>query len=315
MLSGLPNDIDQFDTKALGELLERFDTDVGDRSVFDLVDKLAREPAKVGQLPRAQLPTFPTCFDIFFERHKYLSTVSEYCRQEYCVKYYCPRFELPSLAVSYNTQGMRNLAESLKKARISKGLEPRALAKAANVSPEYVYKIENGEITNAGVEKLNDLAQALGVPLSSLIEDATDRPREAFDAPAYIPFDIPVVGLSKAGRGGFFDDEGHPVGEGFKKIHRPEWVKDENAYAVLVDGDSMEPAIEKGCIAIAAPGHEIQTGNKVIARLNTEEVMLKKVRLQGDLIILESLNQKYPPIALKKKEVLWMHKVVAIKLP
>jgi hypothetical protein len=51
---------------------------------------------------------------------------------------------------------------------------------------------------------------------------------------------IPLIGLTQAGAGGFFDDGGFPVGQGWDQIRFPK-VDDENAYALEVTGDSMQP--------------------------------------------------------------------------
>lgn len=207
------------------------------------------------------------------------------------------------------------LGQILRTLRESKGLTIDELAEKAGLNRDHIGRLERGEQENPRSKTVTAIAAALDISPMDILSEQFDRPKEAFEAPAYIPFDIPVVGLSKAGRGGFFDDQGYPVGEGFRKIHRPEWIKDPHAYAVLVDGDSMEPAIEEKSIVLVDTSHQVKTGDKVVARLTTGEVMLKSLRIQGDLFILESLNQKYQPIVLKKKELDWMHKVVAIKLP
>jgi phage repressor protein C with HTH and peptisase S24 domain len=54
---------------------------------------------------------------------------------------------------------------------------------------------------------------------------------------------IPLIGLTQAGGGGFFDDGGFPVGGGWDQIRFPK-VDDENAYALEVTGDSMQKSKE-----------------------------------------------------------------------
>src|SRR6266508_1287480 len=50
---------------------------------------------------------------------------------------------------------------------------------------------------------------------------------------------------TEAGAGGFFDDGGYPVGEGWDEIAFPA-VDDEHAYALEISGDSMLPAYRDG---------------------------------------------------------------------
>lgn len=212
---------------------------------------------------------------------------------------------------------MESWGKRLKSLRLSKTikLSQNDLARAANVSPEYVGKIERGEVTNVGTEVVDALAKALAVAPSFLLYGVSSetRPENAFDAPEYEPYDLPVVGLARAGKEGFFDDQGFPVGEGFRKIHRPYTVKDPNAYAVQIDGDSMSPRVYKGDIVIVTPSHEVKNGDLAIARLNTGEVMLKEVRFQEPLVILTSVNPSHDPIAVKKKDLDFLHRVVMIK--
>lgn len=220
---------------------------------------------------------------------------------------------------------MDNLAKRLRELRNLKGLSQSDVARSANVSNEYVGKIEREETTNVGVEIVEALAKAVGVPpyillygdikgglAKEYLKTTKDRPPNAIDAPSYIDNDIPVISLVKAGRGGFFDDQGYPVGHGFKMIKRPEWIKDKHAYAVQVDGDSMSPALEKGWMVVVCPHDNVVNGNFVIAKLG-EEYLLKKVRFQDGLIILQSVNQSYDPIACKKNEIDFLHKVCLIK--
>ena len=63
---------------------------------------------------------------------------------------------------------------------------------------------------------------------------------------------IPLIGLTQAGGGGFFDDGGFPVGQGWDQIRFPR-VDDDNAYALEVTGDSMEPLYRDGDILIVSP--------------------------------------------------------------
>lgn len=205
----------------------------------------------------------------------------------------------------------------LKNLRVSKDpkLSQSDLARSADVSNEYVGKIERGDVTNVGTEVVEALAKALGVEPSYLLYGvaAEPRPQNAFDAPEYEPYDLPVVGLARAGKEGFFDDQGFPVGEGFRKIHRPYTVKDPNAYAVQIDGDSMSPRVYKGDIVIVTPSHEVKNGDLAVARLKSGEVMLKEVRFQDPLVILTSVNPAHEPIAVRKKDLDFLHRVVMIK--
>lgn len=61
-----------------------------------------------------------------------------------------------------------NIGDRIRDFRESAGMTQRGLAKAADISNEYIYKIEKGEMTNIGLEKLIAIANALGVDICAL---------------------------------------------------------------------------------------------------------------------------------------------------
>ena len=61
------------------------------------------------------------------------------------------------------------MGQTLKRLRIAKGLSQYGLAKEANVSREYIRKLETGQ-SDPTVGMLQRLAIVLGVPLSAMLE-------------------------------------------------------------------------------------------------------------------------------------------------
>jgi hypothetical protein len=76
---------------------------------------------------------------------------------------------------------------------------------------------------------------------------------------------IPLIGLAEAGTGGFFDDGGFPVGSGWDEVAFPA-PNDENAYALEISGNSMEPAYRKGDIIIVSPAAPVRRGDRVVVK-------------------------------------------------
>lgn len=124
---------------------------------------------------------------------------------------------------------------------------------------------------------------------------------------------IPVVGLVEAGKGGFYDDQGYPVGQGMYSVSRPYDIKDPNAYGVEVAGDSMVPRLYERDVVLASPAKQVLSGDLAVIRLADDEVVIKRVRFKDDLVILESVNPTYEPRILTRHEVKFMHRVVWIK--
>lgn len=212
-----------------------------------------------------------------------------------------------------------NIGETLRKIRESQDLTIEQLAEMTGIAPGHIGRIERSDSSNPRFQTIEALAKALGVNPQAILypkenQAGSERPKQAFDAPNYIPQDIPVIGLTKAGRGGFFDNDGYPSGgEGFRKVHRPIDVKDPNAYALVVEGDSMSPMLEKGWIVYVCPNHNYVNGDLVIVALNTDEVMIKKFRKQDGVMMLQSINPAYEPLILVPDGYKFIHKVCLIK--
>lgn len=121
---------------------------------------------------------------------------------------------------------------------------------------------------------------------------------------------IPLIGLVQAGSGGYFDDAGFPVGGGWDEITFP-GVKDENAYAVEITGDSMEPVYRDGDIIIVSPNSAPRRGDRVVVRTTKGEVLAKILKRQtAHSIELASFNPRHEPIVLPPKEVEWMARIL-----
>ncbi|MFH1355948.1 MAG: helix-turn-helix transcriptional regulator [bacterium] len=69
---------------------------------------------------------------------------------------------------------MTNIAENLKFIRQSKGFTQKDLALLTSMSNDYISKIEKGTATNIGIDKLSNLASALGVRIVDLINGPQD---------------------------------------------------------------------------------------------------------------------------------------------
>lgn len=215
------------------------------------------------------------------------------------------------------TYMLDTIGERLRNIRESKGLTIDQLSEKCGLTSGHIGRIERDDSRNPRYETIEKLADALGVNAAEIMypKDSAGhvRPKATFDAPNYIPRDVPVIGLTKAGRGGFYDDQGFPVGEGFRKVHRPIDVKDPNAYALMVEGDSMSPMLEKGWIVYVCPNHCYENGDLVVVALNNDEVMIKKLRKKDDMLVLQSINPSYEPLVLVPEGFRFIHKVCLIK--
>ncbi len=121
---------------------------------------------------------------------------------------------------------------------------------------------------------------------------------------------IPLIGFAQAGAEGYFTDGGFPSGGGWDEISLPE-VVDQNAYALEISGESMEPVFRDGDIVIVSPGAPVRRGDRVVVRTAKGEVMAKELKRQSARRIdLRSLNPAHPDRGFDLAEITWMHRIV-----
>jgi phage repressor protein C with HTH and peptisase S24 domain len=121
---------------------------------------------------------------------------------------------------------------------------------------------------------------------------------------------IPLLGLAKAGKGGFFDDSGFPSGNGWEEIEVP-GVTDSAAYALEITGDSMQPVYREGDIIVVSPAATVRKGDRVVVRTSDGQVMAKIMQRQtARTLELASFNKDHDTKTLDMKEVDWMARII-----
>lgn len=121
---------------------------------------------------------------------------------------------------------------------------------------------------------------------------------------------IPLIGFARAGSGGFFDDGGFPVGAGWEQVAFPQ-LRDENAYALEVSGDSMAPVYRDGDIIIVSPAAGIRRGDRVVVKTTDGEILAKMLARQtARTLELVSFNPAHEDRTLNTSEVEWMARII-----
>ena len=120
---------------------------------------------------------------------------------------------------------------------------------------------------------------------------------------------VPLLGLAQAGAGGFFDDAGFPVGQGWDEVEFP-GIGD-NVFALEVTGDSMLPLYRDGDRLIVARDAPVRRGDRVVVKTRDGEVMAKILqRKTTKQIELASFNPAHPGRQLAVSDVDWMGRVI-----
>jgi len=175
------------------------------------------------------------------------------------------------------------------------GLDPTTFNKSKRVTPE-------GRPRWPSTESVAKSLAATNTTLNQFVALVTDSRGPTRS--------VPLIGLARAGSGGYFDDAGFPVGKGWDEISFPR-VDDRHAYALEITGDSMEPAYRDGTVIVVSPGAPVRRGDRVVVKTRDGEVMAKELkRKSAKSIELRSLNPKHVDRTLNLDEVQWIARVV-----
>jgi phage repressor protein C with HTH and peptisase S24 domain len=176
------------------------------------------------------------------------------------------------------------------------GLDPTAFNKSKRKSP-------TGKPRWPSTESVSKCLAATGESLVGFLALIGERSGVA------LARRLPLLGLSKAGGAGAFDDAGHPTGKAWEEIDAP-GVSDADAYALRVSGNALAPAYRTGDVLVVSPSAEIRRGDRIIVKTRNGEILAKElVRQSGQRLELKTIGSSQPSRALAKGDVLWMARV------
>jgi SOS-response transcriptional repressor LexA len=188
--------------------------------------------------------------------------------------------------------------ESIAKIRDQLGLTQDEFAKQLGISRQHLSKLENSSkpLSPKLARRLAEVSGNAGLP----------QFRSATGVRA-----IPVRSWAQAGTGADFGEL--PL----------DWEKrvatdspDDQAFAVEIQGDSMEPKFFPGDIAVLMPGRLPRNGSLVVARLESEGVVFKVFTARDQLPLrmccFTSYNPVFRPIEVPENCVLWNYPVYQI---
>jgi len=186
------------------------------------------------------------------------------------------------------------------------GLDPTAFNKSKRVGPD-------GRMRWPSTESISKVLDATGASLDQFMgfvrSGAEQRPEPAFPAQTGA---IPLLGFAQAGAGGFFDDGGFPAGQGWDVVDFPASpARKAGAYALEVQGESMQPLYRDGDVLIVEPGAQVRRGDRVVVKTREGEVMAKVLARQTPKAIeLLSLNPDHPNRQFDMKDVEWVARII-----
>ena len=166
--------------------------------------------------------------------------------------------------------------------REQRNLSQKSVADYLGITSQAYGYYERGE-RNPGTENLRKLANYFDVTVDFLLgRDVVQNASNHL---------IPLLGTVPAGV---------PI-EAIEDVEEyidmyPRFVKHGELFALRVQGDSMEPDIRDGDIAIIEKQEFIENGGIAIIRVNGQDATLKKVKLLETGLMLIPSNPAYDPV-------------------
>lgn len=188
---------------------------------------------------------------------------------------------------------------------VDSGVPQTEIARKVGITPGAITNYLYGK-TEPGLETIKKIAAAYGLPLSHFLEDNGAFPGQ-FEVPDFIRT-APVISLAQAGDNGYWVGP-YPETIGMERVPYPSSIKDPNAFAIRVVGNSMTPRYYAGEIVVVDTTKQICNGDDVVVKLTDGRAMIKVWRRLNGTILLESINREYEPIAVTQEEIRHCYKV------
>lgn len=172
-------------------------------------------------------------------------------------------------------------------------LTQSSLACELNITQQAVAKWEAG-ISSPEPEMLVRLAEFFNVSVDYLLGRKSGLTNRTFACGSFMP--VPVAGAVRAGfgRDAFEDHQGT----------EPADVRDpKNYFYLTVKGDSMEPYIREGDIALVRRQSALQNGDLGVMVYGDGEGTLKRFYLEDGNVLLKPFNPSYETLVLSGEEL------------
>jgi phage repressor protein C with HTH and peptisase S24 domain len=191
---------------------------------------------------------------------------------------------------------------TFKSVRKELGLDQTAMAKRLRISRPWLSQIENDKRTpSPGLRsRLTELAQATRVSPAGKATEAHNHVRN-----------IPVISWARAGLAASYEE----IPKDWQETI-PTDCSDENAFGLIIEGDSMAPNYQQGDIVILMPSQQPRTNGLVAVRIQDQEVVFKVLTImKGNRPFrLTSYNhQIYHPRDLRQDEVTWIYPAYEVR--
>ena len=185
--------------------------------------------------------------------------------------------------------------QRLKQLRKEMGLSQKSLSEHLGVTQQAVGKWETGR-SSPDPATLARLAELLETSADYLLGISEQPAEPAAPSLPYAESPIPVIGTVRAGYGSLAFEEDYGV--------EYACVKDPaNYFYLVVKGDSMEPRIQNGDLALVHRQPTLENGDLGVMVFGEGEGTLKKYIQRGNAVILQPFNPAYEEKVIRGEEL------------
>lgn len=192
-------------------------------------------------------------------------------------------------------------SSQLKESRKAKGMSQAELSALLGVTQQAVGKWETGRST-PDPQMLVRIAEVLETTTDRLLglhnpTEETERANRRFFG-GYEESPIPVIGTVRAGYGALAYEEDYGVE--YARVKDPQ-----NYFYLVVKGDSMEPRISDGDLALVHRQNTLESGDLGVMVYGDEggEGTLKKYIQRGNAVVLQPFNKSYEEKVIRGEEL------------
>jgi len=197
------------------------------------------------------------------------------------------------------------------------GYSPSGLAKKAGLDPTTFNKSKrvssDGKPRWPSTESLSKILAVTGMTLTDFFSMTDSKPGRGASKDAASSAKLPIIGIAQAGRDGYFDNDGFPVGS-WEHVTFPtagRHADDDHLFALEVTGQSMEPLYRENDIIVLSPQASLRRGDRVVVKTTGGEIMAKElIRRSTDKTELRSLNADHANITLKSADISWIARII-----
>lgn len=186
-----------------------------------------------------------------------------------------------------------SVGNRIRQRRLELGLSGEEVGKMLGVNKTTVYRYEKGEIDKMPIEVVEKLSVALRTTPDVIMGWNTDAstPTNLVPINRASIVSIPILGTIKCGQPILAEDNI----TGYRE-ELSDRLPSGNLFYLKSQGDSMVPTIPEGSLVLIREQPTVEYGEVAAVLVNGDtEATLKRVKKQGDIVMLIADNPDYPP--------------------